>query len=48
MVLKTGHSLCHLLFVIVHTNFKIVRSLKLIANVEKTYPMHTFENISHN
>lgn len=50
--LKIGHSRCHLLFVIVGTNFKIVRSLKLIANtshiIAKMYPMHTSENITHN
>lgn len=46
-----GHSLWHFLFVIVCTNFKIVKNLKLIANMNhavKMYPMHTFENISHN
>lgn len=49
--LKIGYSLCNLLFVIVYTNFKILRSLKLITSmnhVAKTYPIHTFENITRN
>lgn len=50
-VLKMGYSLCHLLLVTARTNFKIVRSFKLIANmnhVAKIYPMYTFESITHN
>jgi len=39
------------MFVTVHTNFKIVRSLKRIANtnhIAKMYAMHASENITHN